>query len=401
MSAYKNTNRIKEEHGCPIYCIAFNFLSLQHTDVFASVGSYKASVYRCKPDGEIELIQAYVDANKQEEFYVCKWTIDTDTGAPLLLLAGKTAAVRVINCHSEALEQTFLGHGGAINDIAVHYKRPYLFVTASQDMSLRLWNLKTRVCILILSGEEGHRNEVLTVDFHPSDENRFVSAGMDNTIKIWSIKDHQPLVQQSIDWQVGAISFPTLQLRYPVFSSHKVHFAYVDCVKWLGDCLLSKSVDNKVLLWRPDADPANAERGFVHMVQEYEMEDAKVWWVRFSLDVHCSLLACGNHSGRCFLWRPHERRKEARYKLRRPPGPKSTVRQTALSYDGTTVLFSCDDGTIWRFDQVNAESGDDASHSAGLSDGEEDEEESEEEREEGGEEDGGADEISSGSEPIQ
>lgn len=33
----------------------------------------------------------------------------------------------------------------------------------AQDMSLRLWNLTTRVCVLNLSGEGGHRNEVLTV----------------------------------------------------------------------------------------------------------------------------------------------------------------------------------------------------------------------------------------------
>lgn len=41
MPAYKNTSKIKEEHGCPIYCIAFNFASVQNADVFASVGSNK------------------------------------------------------------------------------------------------------------------------------------------------------------------------------------------------------------------------------------------------------------------------------------------------------------------------------------------------------------------------
>lgn len=81
------------------------------------------------------------------------------------------------------------------------------------------------------------------------------------------------------------------------------------------------------------------------------MKDAKVWWVRFSLDFRGELLACGNRSGQVFLWHPHEARKEARHVLlRKPPSAKGTVRQTAVSYDGSTVLFSCDDGTIWRFD---------------------------------------------------
>ncbi len=95
--------------------------------------------------------------------------------------------------------QTFIGHGEAINDISIHYKRPHLPITASrvwwddkgvapgcvcslvvyapscrppQDNSLRLWNLRTRVCILVLSGEGGHRNEVLSVVWEGVSEDR-------------------------------------------------------------------------------------------------------------------------------------------------------------------------------------------------------------------------------------
>ena len=32
-----------------------------------------------------------------------------------------------------------------------------------QDQSLRLWNVRTRVCVLIMTGEGGHRNEVLSI----------------------------------------------------------------------------------------------------------------------------------------------------------------------------------------------------------------------------------------------
>ena len=39
----------------------------------------------------------------EEEFYVCKWSINESTGAPLLLLAGKKGVLRIIDCKEEKL----------------------------------------------------------------------------------------------------------------------------------------------------------------------------------------------------------------------------------------------------------------------------------------------------------
>ena len=44
----------------------------------------------------------------------------------------------------------------------------------------------------------------------------------------------------------------------------QVHWAYVDCVRWFGDIVLSKSVHNKIFLWEPDCSSAEAKRkGYV------------------------------------------------------------------------------------------------------------------------------------------
>lgn len=61
------------------------------------------------------------------------------------------------------LLQSFTGHGSSINDIAVLPQQPTLFLTASKDESLRLWNLRSRTCVLIMSGDGGHKNEVLSL----------------------------------------------------------------------------------------------------------------------------------------------------------------------------------------------------------------------------------------------
>lgn len=45
----------------------------------------------------------YVDENKQECFYVCKWSLDEDSGAPVLLIAGQNGVVRALDCASASL----------------------------------------------------------------------------------------------------------------------------------------------------------------------------------------------------------------------------------------------------------------------------------------------------------
>jgi hypothetical protein len=36
----------------------------------------------------------------------------------------------------------------------------------------------------------------------------------------------------------------------------QVHWNYTDCVRWMGDLILSKSVHSRVILWRPlEQDP--------------------------------------------------------------------------------------------------------------------------------------------------
>ena len=78
---------------------------------------------------------------------------------------------------------------------------------------MRLWNMRTKTCVLVATGDGGHTNEVLSVvrpfhmahshksylsgfphatvavqDFNPIDGNNFVSSGMDDTVKIWWLK---------------------------------------------------------------------------------------------------------------------------------------------------------------------------------------------------------------------
>lgn len=166
-------------------------------------------------------------------------------------------------------------------------------------------------------------------------------------VKVWSLSGYRHLVEQSESWSANNDKFPTAHIQTPVFSSFRVHTNYVDCVRWFGDLILSKSVEQSICLWQPEIEDSKGDT--FRRVQDYPVKHADIWFIRFALDVSCDTMVCGNRTGDLFVWRMHAQ----------PPlllGTLSTkeckkaVRQTAISADGNMVLAACDDGTVWRWD---------------------------------------------------
>mmetsp|Transcript_27517 Transcript_27517/g.65182 ORF Transcript_27517/g.65182 Transcript_27517/m.65182 type:complete len:392 (-) Transcript_27517:292-1467(-) len=351
--SWKFASKVAEAHKAPMYCISFNFIDPRQKDLFATVGKNQATVYRCKDDGDMEPIQVYLDDDESEEFFTCAWTINRETGSLILLLGGQKRFVRAVDLNEGNSVHTFIGHGNAINDIKVHPTQPELFLTASKDESLRLWNLQSKTCLIVFHGDGGHRNEVLSIDFHPREPEIFASCGMDNMVKIWSYKGLKSAVDESFHWNSRRGAFPTRFVHYPEFSSSKVHGNYVDCVRWLGDLILSKSVDNRILLWRVDLSQRQSKPNSLNNVQylqEYNFSGADIWFIRFSLDYWYQFMAVGNRTGKVFVYDIFEST-SCLQKLT-APGLKCPVRQTAVSFDGKTILCSCEDSSIYRWDAV-------------------------------------------------
>jgi polycomb protein EED len=179
---YKCVSMLKEQHGEHLYCVSVCALRADHARLFATVGANRASVYRLEDDGGVTLLRAFADDNADEQYFACAWC-EASSGELLLALAGHTGVVRVLDVSaaatkkkrgdatetaSVALFRDLRGHGGSVNDVRAHPCAPHLLLSASKDLSCRLWNVDNGVCVFIFSGALGHRNDVLSVDIKPT-----------------------------------------------------------------------------------------------------------------------------------------------------------------------------------------------------------------------------------------
>eukprot|EP00924_Labyrinthula_sp_SR-Ha-C_P008717 augustus_masked-scaffold_2-processed-gene-0.13-mRNA-1 protein AED:0.03 eAED:0.03 QI:0/-1/0/1/-1/1/1/0/889 len=98
----------------------------------------------------------------------------------------------------------FEAHQDYIRDLQVHPSLP-LFLTASDDMTVRSWNFSTYSGGSDLSSSasssngfvhentyEGHAHYVMSIAFNPKDPNSFATASLDRTVQVWSLGSPLP-----------------------------------------------------------------------------------------------------------------------------------------------------------------------------------------------------------------
>ncbi len=163
-----------------------------------------------------------------------------------------------------AAPNTLGGHANSVNGISVSPNGEML-ASASDDYTVKLWNISTGKEIRTLSG---HTNQVWGVSFSP-DGKMLASASADNTVKLWN-----PYTGKEIRTLIGHKD-----------AVHRVSFSRN------GNILASASADNTVKLWNPYTGKK---------IRTLTGHKDAVWGVSFSPDGN--ILASGSEDYMVKLW---------------------------------------------------------------------------------------------------
>ena len=235
----------------------------------------------------------------------------------VLAAAGKNSLIKLINLSSEKNEsQILVGHFNEINLLKFHPLNRELLLSGSKDLSVRLWNIRTKVQICIFAGPQGHQSDVLSIDWHLSGK-YFVSSGADYYIKIWEINtqvDNFILEASKYEDDDFLFNLPDIVKRdknskkteitgieaIPIFSTNTIHDNYVDCVLFNGNFIFSKSVNGIIYEWLPDF---NKVRDPVFIINTYNFKiDEILIGLKMSVDQNLSKLIVGNNQGVIFIY---------------------------------------------------------------------------------------------------
>ncbi|CBY18780.1 unnamed protein product [Oikopleura dioica] len=183
------------------------------------------------------------------------------------------------------------------------------------------------------------------------------SCGMDHMIMIWNFDSKvAKLAIKAADvfqLQHSKTSFPTTTLP-PIYVTRDIHSNYIDCVRWYGDFIFSKSCEHEIKCWEPDLSKPNEINPSppVTALMSISLPYSPNWYVRFGLDRYLQYMAAGNLNGDMYVWDLDVFAKNSKSKPLVLTHGKRTAqcRQCNFSSDGSILVGVFDDSTVWRYD---------------------------------------------------
>jgi WD40 repeat protein len=315
---------------------------------------------------------SFEDEN-EEYFCLAQSNIFESENLKILAVGGSNCIIKILDLTNKKEFGRLIGHRNDIYDLKFSPQNKNILLSASKDFSIRIWNVKNSLQIAILGGPKGHSADVLSIDWHLSGD-YIVSSGIDNCIKIWKIFDDiKENIEKSFNFngknkkinneEINSIGeegnkkkekFSTIITTKLIFSTKTVHENYVDCVRYNGNFIISKSMDGIIKEWLP---VFNKESDYYYLINTYSYDTKEIiWYVKLSVDPDCKFIATGNTQGKLFIFNINEDGDEEidsnfdyfyknDYDYEINTGIKKLIRSVAVYKD--LVAFANTDGTVF------------------------------------------------------
>eukprot|EP01041_Mallomonas_annulata_P007553 gene7553-15484_t len=102
----------------------------------------------------------------------------------MLATASADKTAQIINSTTGIREATLHGHNEGLNDIIWLDHLGQYVATASDDKTIRIWDIEKEMCISVLTG---HQHFTYSLAIHPT-QNILLSGSYDETIRTWDIR---------------------------------------------------------------------------------------------------------------------------------------------------------------------------------------------------------------------
>ncbi|KAI6181500.1 hypothetical protein M3Y98_00835900 [Aphelenchoides besseyi] len=362
---YKYTNTIYEAHKLSVYGAAFNpYLNDSEKGYWlATCGSRYVTIYRLYPkDKRMESMVQFQDPNKEEGYYAITWAIDEVVRRHVVVVGGAKGIIRVLDPLTKETCNTLRGHGESVNELRTSPINPLIVASASKDRTARLWNIRSSDCLAVFGGAYGHLDEVISLDFD-LDQRFLLTTSMDHTVRVWDLRERTKTaerIDKSINGDDSVVSLPAEENHFPLAVSRDVHTNYVDCGRFLGEFIVSKSCENSIVLWKFGGfDYGAAGEGTLLRTETYvlhcawmDLPHAETWFIKFDIHPKNKYIACGNENGEIHLWHldsDYYPERDSDYMLINSEC-SFCVRQTVFSPNGEILIAVGENGNVSRFD---------------------------------------------------
>lgn len=237
-------------------------------------------------------------------------SITPNSSSTRLVSAGEDHSAKIWNMKAQQEEKTLSGHEGVIHDVDIS-PDDQLVATASADSTIKIWSLQSGQLQQTL---QGHNESVECVQFSPNGE-LLASSSADKSIKLWNIKTGK--VVQSLEGHTATV--------------HNLDFDST------GTKLISASDDKTIRLW----DVTNGK-----LIRSLTGHTASIRSVAF--DPNGQIVVSGGADKTIKLWDANTGKV-----LNSLQGHSASVNQVSFSPGGQRILSASGDGTIKLWDRIS------------------------------------------------